>query len=224
MTKKPQTAKKTAKAKAPKTPKPDKTEKRVEAARAAIGANSADPQMTALFEHHIKKIAPLKARITSQTGDLRALYKTAKADGFTKDQFDLAIQLATPEGVEKFKEKMNRQTLTLMYTASPLTGQFELFSGAPAPSEDESLKVAYEAGVNDSKAENPAKTKDYAPGSKQMEEYLRGFHDHGTSKLAGMKTLETEPPAVPTSGQPMTRQQYRDQQAQLKGDGGGTAH
>lgn len=233
MVKKP-TTKKTRERKPPpeKPPKPDKkaaqTAKRVEAAKAAVGSNSVDPKVRELFEHHLRKIQPLRERIKSLTGDYGAFLKAAKADGFIKDQFDLAMQVRNPngsenvDGVEKLKEKMRRQQATLLYLGSALGTQFGFDLKEPAPSEDESMKVAYEAGQNASKADNPAKTTDYAPDSQQMQEYLRGFHDNEATKLAGMKTLKTDD--QPTSGQGMTRAQYREQQEKLQQGGGGSTH
>jgi hypothetical protein len=231
--KKPTTTKaRERKTKEPKPAKADKTQKRVEAAKAAAGSNSVDPKVRELFEHHLKKVHPIVNRMKSLNGDLRSLYKTAKADGFTSDQFLLAMKVRNidgtenVEGVDKLKEKMRRDGATLLYIGSALGTQFGFDLSAPAPSADESLKVAYDAGVNCSKADNAAKTTDYAPDSKQMQEFLRGFHDNEAKKLAGMKTLKpvgdaTE--AAPTSGQTMTRAQYREQQEKLAAQGEGSS-
>lgn len=235
MTKRPTTAK-TRAAKQPKPDKPtkpdkaaEKVAKQVEAAKAAVGSNSVDPKVRELFEHHLKKIQPIANRIKSLTGDLRSLYKTAKSDGFTSEQFVLAMAVRNvdgtenADGVEKLKEKMRRQAATLLYIGSSVGTQFDMFAAAPAPSEDESIRVAYDAGRNASKADNPAKTTDYAPDSPQMQAYLNGFHDNEGTKLKDMKTLKTEDKAdPPASGQGMTRAQYRAEQerlAQQRGEG-----
>jgi hypothetical protein len=220
------TKEKADKAEARAAAKRAQIDKKAQAAQAASGSNSVDPKVKELFEHHLKKIQPIANRLKSVNGDLRSLYKTAKADGFTSQQFVLAMSVRNvdgtenAEGVEKLKERMRRDAATLLYIGSSVGTQFDMFAQEAAPSEDESINIAYLAGVRCSKADNPAKTTDYAPQSPQYQAFLKGFHDNEATKLAGMKKL----PEVPTSGQPMTRAQFRAQQEAAQKGADETAH
>lgn len=235
MTKKPKsetTQTKADKAEARAAAKRAQTEQKAEAAKAAAGSNSVDPKVRALFEHHLKKVRPLADRVASLIGDLRALYKVAKADGFTSEQFKLAMDVSNAdgteniEGVEKLKDKLRRQAATLLYIGSSLGTQFDMFAQPEAPSEEESLRVAYDTGKRCSQQDNKADPRDYAPGSPQYNRYMEGFHDHEAKKLAGMKptAVNGAEPEVPTSGRPMTRAEYRAQQEAAQREDGDTTH
>lgn len=210
-----------------------KTATRVEAAKAAVGSNSVDPKVRELFQHHLTKVRALKRRLASVNGDLRNALKVAKGDGFLKPQFDLAIMVQEAdgtenvEGVEKLRERMRRDQAALLYIGSSMGTQFTLdLQTQAAPSEDESIKVAAEAGKRASQQNNKADPRDYAPNSGPYEAYMAAFHDNEATKLKGMKSTNGGgvPADAPASGQPMTRAQFRAQQEALKASGSDTAH
>ncbi len=186
MVKKP-TTRKTA-AKAGKAPKPDKAEASpVDAMKAAIGDNSVDPRLRALFLRHLQGekgdsgVKALLTKIGKLSSQLRATYKEAKKDGFDKFQFDIARQVETPEGEAKAKTRMAKEVIAARY----VDPQFDLFS---AEIETPATERAYSEGQKAS-MENVAATPDYAPGTAEYESYLKGFHDHQGLLAKGIKPI-----------------------------------
>jgi len=237
MVKKPQTAKsaKREKAQKPKAEKKTPAAKRTAAAQAAVGHNSADPTMRKLFlEDHFPKYVKAKKRVTDAVRDLRNMLKSAKAEGFTKMQFEVATQLGTPEGEQKFREELASQTAAALYIGSDvgtMLGQLDLF----LPSRTDATERAYDEGQKASIENRPAKP-DYAPGTAQFESYMKGFHDHQAGIAEGFQSTdkgaktkaeanrrakadapaaaptapEKAPETVPevTSGRPLSRAEY----------------
>jgi hypothetical protein len=64
-------------------------------APAPAPAKSADIDEQKLFHQHLPVIAAQKAKIATDTSNLRNLYKAAKADGFDKYDFEIAIAIET---------------------------------------------------------------------------------------------------------------------------------
>lgn len=185
-------------------------ERRVEAAKVAAGHNSADPRKKAIFLDAVAKVARLKDRIASVTGELRAFYKDMQRDGFTKDQFETAILVQTPEGEAKVKERMEKALQAAQFVGAMLGKSLDLFA---EPDRTPAADRAYEEGQRAS-MENKAALPPYAPETEQFRRYMEGFHDHQAS-LAQFKPIN--PPSPPpasevTSGTPMTRQAYVEQQ------------
>lgn len=245
--KKPQTGKSKPKAKT-KTEKPKAVkaapEKKAAAAKAAVGHNSADPKLRELFLNvHQPAINRHLEAVKSATGKLRKAYKDALADGFTKNQFDTARQLSTPEGEDVFRTKLAETVAAAMYIGSDiggLLGQLDLFG----PSRTDASERAYDEGQKAS-IENRQAKPDYAPGTAQYESYMKGFSDHQAGIASGFKSVDkgakpaTErkrqakaekegtapegapepeadapPPPPPTSGQPLSRAEYNRLQMQ----------
>lgn len=194
MARKPQTRKSATRKPAAVKPKPetkpDKTKKATPAAaaKAAVGHNSADPKLRELFLQHKPKIDRLKEAAASASGKLRAALKEAKADGFSKAQFDIARQLSTPEGEAEFRAELAGQVAAAMYIGSDiggLLGQLDLFG----PSRTDASERAYDEGQKASMENRQAKP-DYAPGTAQYEAYMKGFHDHQAGITAGFQSTD----------------------------------
>lgn len=203
MGRKPQTKKSATRAKTPRTPKtekprtpkPDKAQKSAAAAKAAVGHNSMDPKLRQLFLEHKNGVPnsktkigvdKLKAALATANSNLRAAYKEALRDGFTKAQFDVARQLATPEGEAKFKAEIAESLLAARYVGSDIGAQLDMFL---EPVRTDSTERAYDEGQKQSMENQPAKP-DYAPGTAQFESYMKGFHDHQAGIASGFQTLD----------------------------------
>lgn len=188
MAKKPTTKKSATRAKAPKPPKKQKPDK-AEAAKAAVGHNSADPAMRVLFlEDHYPKWSKAKKVLDDAQRGMQRVYKGALADGFTKVHFDMAHQMSTPAGEQKFRETLAQQAAAAMYVGSDvgaLLGQLDLFG----PSRTDATERAYDEGQKAAMEKGPAHP-DYAPGTAQYESFLKGYHDQQAKLTDGFVSTD----------------------------------
>lgn len=198
----------------------------------------------ALFLNHLPKIAELKAKLNTANANLRNAYKTAKSDGFLKDDFEIAFQMQADGGEKNRKAAIARQLTIAKWLGCDLGAQLDMFvADERVPAADR----AYEEGVTDC-MQNVAAKPNYAPDTEQYRRYMAGFHDT-TEKMVkkGIKKLH---PAVeadakdvaaakvktakqrgddekvfdkdakpPTSGTPVSREDYKKMQAQTDGAG-----
>jgi len=95
-----------------------------------IGHNSdlTEDQRKALFFHHLGTIASKKEKAASASGELRAAYKAAKADSFTKKDIDFALSLEKDED-EKMVEQRKREIEIAAWCGHPIGTQADLFDG-----------------------------------------------------------------------------------------------
>lgn len=156
------------------------------AAKAAVGHNSADPKLRELFLQHKGLVDKAQQQLNSANGKLRAAIKAAKVDGFSSDQFKVARQLETPEGEAEFKAKVGKQLQAAQFIGSSLGSQLDMFL---EPDRTDSADRAYDEGQKAS-MENVAAVPAYAPGTKQYESYMKGFHDHQAGISKGFKTVD----------------------------------
>lgn len=171
-------AKKTAPKKqaAAEKPKADKP-----APRAASKNHPLDPQEKALFHHHLPKVEAARRKVTAAVSDLRTLYKTAKADGFTKSDFDFAIEMRDVEKEKRAQAAIARQLVIARFMDAKLGDQLDLFlEDARIPATDK----AYEQGQSDSMKGITAKPP-YAPESPQHQSYMKGYHDDQENRIKG---------------------------------------
>lgn len=193
----------------------------------------------ALFLNHLPKIGELKAKLNTANANLRNAYKTAKADGFLKGDFDTAFQIQGADGEKAKKAAIARDLTIAKWLGCDLGSQLDLFV------EDERVPAsdrAFEEGKAASMQNLPAKPS-YDPGTAQYRQYMAGFHEHQATLAKGIKPTN---PAVkadvkataeakakvddqkavdaqafdgksPTSGTPISREDYKRQQAQSDG-------
>jgi hypothetical protein len=178
-------------AKAPKAEKAPKPPKEPKAPRSLL-ANEEDK---ALFLHHLPKIKAQKDKLATAMADLRNLYKTAKADGFEKADFDVAAALETAEKEAKTKAKIARQLQIAQFLDADLGQQLDMFL---EPSRIPAVDRAYKEGQNAAMQHLAAKP-GYDPSTEQHREYMRGYHEVQTKQLkAGIgKTAAAEPEPKP---------------------------
>ncbi len=174
----------------------------------------------ARFHHHLPKVVSLRDAVATATSNLRNAYKSAKADGFTKADFDYAVDVATPEKEASTKEKIRRRLLVAKWMGSDLGSQLDLFSN-PDYRATEPLSVvarAYEEGQTAS-MQNKAAKPDYAPGTETYAQYMEGFHSHQAAivKAKASKTADkyTKPkvPKAQNGGFGMSEDEFAAEQA-----------
>jgi hypothetical protein len=159
----------------------------------------------ALFlDHHLPKIVSAKERAATAQANLRNAYKSAKADGFLQRDFDTAFLLKTQLGEKRIKEIIARDMTIAKWLGYSLGKQLDLF----VQEDEHDLEAqAYFDGEEASRS-NQAAAPLYAPGTPGYEAYMRGFHEHQEQLARGIT-----PDVMPTSGVPMTRSQFKAQQA-----------
>lgn len=147
--------------------------KAVKAGAAGIGHNSGltDDQQRALFVQNLTKIERLKEAMASASGELRAAYKTAKADGFAKKDIDYAIALRKDED-DKLIDSRRRETMIARWMNHPIGTQPDLFDGVDrTPSEDRAFEDGKLAGMEGKICQPP-----HDPSVPQHGRWLEGWH------------------------------------------------
>ncbi len=208
--------------------KADRAEKR--SAKAATNT-AKDDEDKALFLQTLPKIADLKAKVATATANLRNAYKTAKKDGFTKDDFETAFKMQGAEGEKAKKAAIARDLTIAKWLGCDLGAQLDLFvQDERVPAEDR----AYSEGQAASMKGETAKP-DYHPSTPQHAAYMKGFHDdqekrvkggikklhpevakdqaevaEKNAKVNGQKAEDAKAFEQPTSGTPVTRSQFNE--------------
>lgn len=219
-----------------------KTAPKQDTVKPPAGVNDTDEQNRALFLHHLPKVSSLKEAVAKATASLRNAYKTAKADGFLKSDFDIAFDIQQADGEKKRKALIARNLQIAKWLGCDLGAQLDMFESATVtgvPAEDR----AYEQGKTDSllgKTANPS----YDPSLPQHARYMEGYHaatearvNAGITKLhpevqkdeadkaakKAQRKAEQDADAkafdAPSSGVAMTREEYKRQQAAKDGQG-----
>lgn len=227
-----------AKAEKPKTAKVKKpaTAKKGPKVKATKFNSPVNEEDRALFLNHLPKIADLKAKLATANSNLRNSYKTAKSDGFLKEDFETAFQIQGADGEKARKAAIARQLTIAKWLGCDLGAQLDLFV------EDERVPAAdraFEEGKVDAMSNKAAKPS-YDPGTEQARQYLEGFHSVSEARVKGgigklhpavaedvQQAAATEkqkaddakafePPQ--TSGVAMTRSELKEMQAKTGGD------
>lgn len=200
-----------------------------------------DQEARALFLNHLPKIAELKKKLNTANSNLRNAYKTAKADGFLKDDFEIAFQMQGDGGEKARKAAIARQLTIAKWLGCDLGSQLDLFV---EPERVPAVERAYEEGQVDAMSNKPAKPS-YDPSTPQHAQYMQGFHDatekavkKGIGRLHPAVEADTKEVAAQkvktakqkgddekafeapeqTSGVAMTRSQLKEMQAKSDGD------
>lgn len=210
-----------------KTAPKNKTTKAADSAGPAVQAAKTNPDVDteakALFLHHLPKIEKAKQAIADATNALRILYKSAKADGMLKRDFDVAMEMAKANGEKNKKAAIARELTIARWMGYDLGAQLDMFL---EPERVPAAERAYAEGQTASMTGKPLKC-DYHESTEQFREFVRGFQDHQTTLQAGFQKLESdfskEPsadygtgvegtPAKPGNVVAMTRSEYQKQQ------------
>ena len=126
-----------------------------------------------LFLIHLPIVEEAKAKLEAAKDNLKRVLHEAKADGFSKKDFQYAEAVQSPEKEAETRAAIYRQLQIAAFLNSDLGTQADLFA-QPAeliPSSDR----AYDEGRAQALANKPAKP-DYDPGTEGYRLYLKGFH------------------------------------------------
>lgn len=216
-----------AEARAAKAPKAQTT-------KASPKADRNEDQDRALFLQALPKISNLKAALATANANLRNGYKQAKADGFAKSDFEEAFKMQGAEGEKVKKAAISRSLRIARWLGLDLGSQLDMFE------QDERVPAAdrsFEEGKSQAMQGISLKC-DYAPETEQFRKFAEGWHEGQAVLSKGFKKLHPEVEAdekaklikkakddaakaedakafdAPASGVPMTRAQYKEQQAQ----------
>lgn len=145
------------------------------------GPSLTDDQAQLLLFQNKKKIAALKERMATTVADMRYAYKTAKADGFSKKDIDLAI--ACEDDEDGVLDRMKREHQIAKWMGHPAGTQFELFEG---PDRTPLVDRAYDAGKRAGLAAE-ACSPPHSQGTPAYEPWMKGWHDGQAVNAAGIK-------------------------------------
>lgn len=196
-------AKAAAKAKKPATgAKRGRPKKPVEAAaetakaapaepKAKAGHNSSDltNDERALFLHHLEQIKKGKARAAGAGGDLRNLYKKAKGDGgFTKADFEFAIEMEEAEKEARAKARIARQGTIARAMGAKLGRELQLDMFVDRePASD----IAFDEGKMAALSKDGVARPKYDPSTEQHRRYMEGYHSVSEERIKkGIKPTE----------------------------------
>jgi len=166
-----------AEARSKKTPKAKTTKASAQAGPAVQAAKTnpdVDTEAKALFLHHLPKIEAAKKKIADATNALRILYKSAKADGMLKRDFDVAIEMQGAEGEKNKKAAIARELTIARWLGYDLGAQLDMFL---EPERVPASERAYSEGQTASMTGKPLKC-DYHETTEQYREFVRGFNEH----------------------------------------------
>ncbi len=202
---------------APKA-KTTKARKAGPAVAAAKTNPDTDLEAKALFLQNLAKIAKLIKAKDEAVAALRNSYKTAKADGFLKVDFDDAFAIQKADGEKKKKSAIARSLTIAKWLGCDLGAQLDMFL---EPTRVPAADRAYEEGQACSMTGKPLKT-DYHPSTEQYRRFVDGFNSHQETLHAGFKKLETDEgygidapgvPSKPSNVVAMTREELKNQQS-----------
>lgn len=173
-------AKGAPKARTTKAPKPSP------AVAAAKENPDTDKEAKALFLQNLSKVADLKNKLNTANANLRNAYKTAKADGFLKKDFDVAFEIQGAEGEKKKKSAIARELTIAKWLGCDLGEQLDMFL---EPSRVPASDRAYQEGETASMTGKPLKC-DYHESTEQYRQFVSGFNAHQATLQGGFKKLE----------------------------------
>lgn len=139
------------------------------------------------------------ARVASATAEVRNLYKKAKAHGFEKHDFVIAMECKTPEKEAKLKGKVVR-TLSIANVMGTKLGEMleAVLEHMPrVPAADQ----AYQEGNLDAAKHLAADPSQYHPTTEQYRQYMEGYHAEQERQVkAGIQETEPSQPEMADNG------------------------
>lgn len=160
-----------------------------------------------LFLHHLPLIATARDRITKATNDIRKLYKTAKSDGFVRDDFEQAFAMQSAEGEKKCKAAIARSLTIARYLGLSIGGQHDLFLDTE-PGQLETAERSFEVGKQDAQENKKADATGF-----DEQEYLKGYHSISEARVKkGIK----EHPEVKADQAQTTAQKAKNERQRAK--------
>jgi hypothetical protein len=194
-----------------KKAKPAKVAKPAKERRQRMSENKINKEDQRLFLSHLELIAVARGKISKATNDIRRLYKTAKSDGFIKDDFDTAFSLQGEGGELTQKNKIARKVTIARYLGLQLGETLDLFLDQGVEEQPPEQR-AFDAGKQDA-LENK---KPDATGFDEQQ-YLKGFHSVSEKRInEGIKKAEPAKPLKPPSAAVKAAADKAQERAQRK--------
>lgn len=166
-----------ANGKAHPAPKAEKAKKQATKAAAPAAPeerqhNLSDDQRKALLFLNMKPIRALKLEMASVSGKLRAAYKTAKSDGFTKQDIDFAFALENDKD-DQVAERRRREQQLALWMQHPIGEQPDMFDQQPdrTPLSDRAFAQGKTAGMEGKPMASP-----YDVGLEAGQRWIEGWH------------------------------------------------
>ena len=181
---------------------PDEPEDGAADENVAAGVGHNKPPLTpeqeqALFFNNLRKVRGLKEEMASVSGELRAAFKTAKADGFTKKEIDFALALEKDKN-GKVAEQRRREQQIAVWMQHPIGMQPDMFDQQPdrTPLEDRAYAFGKVAGMEDAPNDPPHDTASVA-GQRWIEGWYAGSAARfDVLRLRDAAEFDGEPPPL----------------------------
>lgn len=167
-------------------------EKAAQAAKPERNTDDIDREQASLLKQYMPLVVAARAAVAKYSGELRALYKKAKAEGgFEKADFDTAIATQTAEAEARARAKIARQLQVAKWMGSDLGTQYDMFN---APSALSSIDRAKQEGIADAENNKSGGAKPaYDPATPEYAAYMDGFHSVSERRVQeGIKPLHPE--------------------------------
>jgi hypothetical protein len=190
-------AKKTGTGKKPGRPKGSgkktaKADTPAKARKERMAANQINKEDQKLFLSHLELVAVARGKISKATNDIRRLYKTAKSDGFVKDDFDTAFSMQGEGGEKLQRNKIARKVTIARYLGLGLGETLDLFMDQGVE-EQAPEQRAFDAGKQDALENKKADAEGF-----DEQKYLEGYHSVSAGRVqSGIKKTEPPKPASP---------------------------
>ena len=142
------------------------------------------------FNAHREKLRPLEAKLAAVKKQISDAYLDAKRDKFHKKLFVLAKDMT---GTRKQEEKVINGVKDVRFVAKalglPIANQLDFF--ADAATDAGSTRPSPEAEGREQYASGKAAKPPYSPGTKDFDEFMRGFYAaQEDATRSGIKPLE----------------------------------
>jgi len=156
-------------------------------------------QQRALFLQHKDRRRKLLEVLQTANSEVRNHLKVVKADGFTKEQLDIALKLDTPAGEEAVRMKITQTLQAARYVGSEIGAQMELFTQPDVtPAVDRAYDEGKQASMENKRAEPP-----YHPSTEQYRKFMSGYHDHQATLVPGTQN------GGDVAGEKVTRAEFK---------------
>lgn len=152
-----------------------------------VGSNLTDDQRQALFFSHLRKVDGLKTKMATASGELRAAYREAKADGFPKEDFEAAARFRKEleNDTNESADRIRRQMEISRWFNHPLGTQLDMFDNFSGDDKRSQEERGFDEGKRAGLADEPCQPP-FDPGTDGYDGYMKGWHE-GNAVRVNMK-------------------------------------
>lgn len=151
-----------------------------------------EDQHRALFIQSVTKIERLREDVASASGTLRAAYKVAKAEGFSKKDIDFAIGLRKGDQAEAI-ERRRREQMIAKWVNHPIGTQADLFDEDRTPLDDKAFEAGKLVGMEGNEACKPPT---HYPTS-VAQRWIEGWHEGQAARMSNFKKMDMPASSTP---------------------------